>query len=270
MSKLLQTTLILLLNGIATMCYAQFPPVFEGMQMDTTTINVADLEINLVKYSYKPNGVRFLVVHDDEDTGVKAGFAYIEANGGELIDSQHGGLRNFDFYFAGNDYSVDPNAIYTEIGVNDWLERKKLNAGGAEQLLLSAGKRILKKYQPEQLGYIFTLHNNADGGFGIQSYLPGGELENVADSVYVNNEMDEDDLVYVSEPRFFKALKAAKVNVILQSKYIDDDGSLSIYAVQQKIPYVNVEVQHGHVDENLRLINLSVDMLKKFNLIKKE
>jgi hypothetical protein len=82
--------------------------------------------------------------------------------------------------------------------------------------------------------------------------------------------MDGDDLVYVTEPRLFSSLKKANVNVILQSKFASNDGSLSVYAMQNNIPYINVEVQHGHMDEHFRLIELAVAALKEHGLIKKE
>ncbi|WP_316824391.1 hypothetical protein [Pedobacter miscanthi] len=65
-------------------------------------------------------------------------------------------------------------------------------------------------------------------------------------------------------------MKKAKVNVILQSKFASNDGSLSVYAMQNNIPYINVEVQHGHQDENLRLIELAVAALREHGLVKKE
>ena len=250
--------------------YAQHPPVFEAMTMDSTAINLYDLNINLVKYQYKPNGVKFLVVHDNEDTGVKAGFEYIRWSGGTLIDSQYGGVRDYTFTFMDDPYRIDPNAIYTEIGVNTRLKEDQNSSNEVEKSILDAGKKILDFYDPKSTGYILTLHNNGDGGFGISSYLPGYDLASTADSVFINFEMDGDDLIFVTEPRLFSSFKKANVNVILQSKFAENDGSLSVYAMQNNIPYINVEVQHGHFDENLRLIELSVAILKEFGLVKNE
>ena len=73
--------------------------------------------------------------------------------------------------------------------------------------------------------------------------------------------MDQDDLIFTTELAIFNKLKLANVNVALQSKSAPDDGSLSIYAMHKKIPYINVEVQHGHVEENLRLIEIAVKAL---------
>ncbi|QPH41579.1 hypothetical protein [Pedobacter endophyticus] len=262
--------LSLFLVGISLLVKAQHPPVFPAMTTDSSFIKLANLNINLVKYSYKPNGIRFLVVHDNEDTGVKAGFDYIRWSGGELIDSQYGGVRDYVFTHMDDPYRIDPNAIYTEKGVNTRLKKIPYSSNEVEKLITDAGKQIVDFYNPKEMGYILTLHNNADGGFGISSYLPGYDLSSTADSVYINFEMDGDDLIYVTEPRLFSSLKKANVNVILQSKFAENDGSLSVYAMQQNIPYINVEVQHGHLDENLRLIELAIATLKEYELIRNE
>jgi len=248
---------------------AQHPPVFGAMTTDSSFIKIYDLNVTLVKYSYKPNGIKFLVVHDNEDTGVKAGFDYIRWSGGELIDSQYGSVRDYNFNYMDDSYRIDPNAIYTEVGVNSRLKKNAYSSNEVEKAILKAGKQIVDFYDPKSTGYILTLHNNADGGFGISSYLPGYDLSSTADSVYINFAMDGDDLLYVTEPRLFSSLKKANVNVILQSKFVENDGSLSVYAMQNNIPYINVEVQHGHLDEHLRLIEIAVAALKEHGLVKK-
>ena len=262
--------LSIILVHAAMLVKAQHPPIFDAMTTDTSVIKLYDLDVQLVKYSYKANGVKFLVVHDDEDTGVKAGFDYIKWYGGEIIDSQYGSVRDYNITYMDDPYRIDPNAIYTKTGVHTRLKKSQYSTTEVEEALLKAGKQIIDFYDPKSTGYILTLHNNGDGGFGISSYLPGYDLSSTADSVFINFEMDGDDLIYVTEPRLFSSFKKANVNVILQSKFASNDGSLSVYAMQNNIPYINVEVQHGHLDENFRLIELSVAILKEHNLIQKE
>jgi hypothetical protein len=68
-------------------------------------------------------------------------------------------------------------------------------------------------------------------------------------------------MLLVTELAVFNLLKKENVNVVLQSKDAVDDGSLSIYAMQNSIPYINAEVQHGHIDEHLRLIKIGARVL---------
>ncbi|WP_235324543.1 hypothetical protein [Pedobacter lusitanus] len=248
---------ILLITNIF-MVKAQHPPVFDGMTTDSTKIMLGDLELDLVRYSYQTPGINFLAIHDNEDTGVKAAFDYIAMNGGSILDCQYGGARNFKFTEDEITYQTDPNSIYTDEGLPLGLAKYGASSEPVIAELKNTGKIIMKTYNQNRPGYIFTLHNNADGGFGIQSYLPENELGSTADSVHVNYEMDEDDMILVTELKLFNLLKKEDVNVVLQSQEAVDDGSLSIYAMQNKIPYINVEVQHGHQDENLRLIQMGV------------
>ena len=237
------------------------PPIFEGILIDTTKIQINEFPINLVRYSYSKPTISMLAIHDDEDTGIKAAFEFIRFSGGSIIDSQYGGMRNFKFNNNNEEFQTDPNSIYTKTGIPIGIAKFGPVDDDVVNHLGRTAKAILQLYDPEKLGYIFTLHNNADGGFGISSYLKGYELESAADSVHINFQMDADDLIFVTEPELFNKLKKANVNVALQSLKAPDDGSLSIYAMQKKIPYLNVEVQHGHIDENLRLIEIAIKAL---------
>jgi hypothetical protein len=255
--------LIILFIGLFIRVEAQHPPVFDGILIDTTSIMLNNLQVNLLKYSYREPTVNFLVIHDDEDTGVKAGFEYIRFSGGTLIDCQYGSIRNYRFTYEDKTYQTDPNSIYTSAGIPVGLEKYGDSNPEVEKQLALAAQTILHVYSAETPKYLFTLHNNADGGFGIASYLQGYELETAADSLYINFQMDPDDMILVTELELFNNLKKKDVNVILQSKDAPDDGSLSIYAMKNSIPYVNVEVQHGHQDEHLRLIEVAIKAMKE-------
>ena len=267
MYRFLQFIVFILINNLVL---AQQQPSIPAMKTDTSFIKIYKLKVNLVKYSFKPNGVKFLVVHDNENTGMRAGFEYMRWSGGELIDSQYGGGRDYVFDYMDDPYRIDPNAIYTKIGVASRLKKDEYSTNEVEKAIVNAGEQIVNFYDPVATGYILTLHNNAHGGFGITSYLPGYELSSTADSVYIKPNMDPDDLIYVTEARLFNSFKKANVNVILQSKFSTNDGSLSFYAMENKIPYINVEVQHGHDDENLRLIEIAVKVLKEHGLVKEQ
>lgn len=240
---------------------AQHPPVFDGMVSDTSFIKLNDFSVNLVRYAYKNPTVTFLAIHDNEDTGVKAAFEYIKNNGGKIIDSQYGGARNFKFLQDKETFQIDPNGIYTREGIKAGLEKYGKSNNQVIHQLERAAKVVLNYYNPEALGYILTLHNNGDGDFGIASYLKDYELDGTADSLHINFQMDPDDLILVTEQALYKEFKKQNVNVVLQSKDALNDGSLSIYAMQKKIPYINVEVQHGHQEVNLKLIELAVKVL---------
>lgn len=241
---------------------AQHPPIFDGLKTDTSFIKLNNLNINLVKYSFGKPKINFLAIHDDEDTGIRAALEYIRFSGGTLIDSQYGDTRNFKFNHRGINFQTDPNSIYSYEGIVLGLEKYgNIDSDEVVEQLQATAQTILKYYDADKQGYMFTLHNNGDGGFGINSYLKGNPLEKTADSVYVNSDMDPDDLILVTELDLFNNFKKQKVNVVLQSEGGPEDGSLSVYAMYKKIPYINVEVQHGHDYEHLRLIEIAIKVL---------
>ena len=109
---------------------------------------------------------------------------------------------------------------------------------------------------------VVAMHNNTDVNYSIKSYLPGGdESENTKD-VYINDSWDPDDFVYTTVEEYFNELKARGVNVILQdNEACVNDGSLSVYCGQNDIPYLNIEAQKGHLEEQIQLIGIVMEIL---------
>jgi hypothetical protein len=208
--KKIQAALILILILLLPFnAMPQHPPVFDGMLTDTSYLEMHTLPLKLVKYSYGKPNVNFLVIHDNEDTGLKAAFEYIHFSGGSVVDSQYGDVRNYNFRYQGLPYQVDPNKIYSDYGAMAGLEYYGAVNPDVVADLRIAANMILNFYAPKKLNYIFTLHNNTDGAFGIASYLKGYELELVTDSLHINFNMDPDDLILVTDLRLYNRIGLA-------------------------------------------------------------
>ena len=107
-----------------------------------------------------------------------------------------------------------------------------------------------------------ALHNNSAGQYSATSYLPGQELASYAADIHLQQEKDPDDFFFVTEQSLFEALSAHEFNVVLQdNRSVTDDGSLSVYCGQQSIPYVNVEAQYDHQEEQQKMIEALLDIL---------
>ncbi len=245
---------------------AQLPP---NSRVDTLRQAVFQKKVNLVRSTYGAAHPRFLVLHDDENTGVTAAMRYIGIYGGSLTALEYGGMRNITFRDSMNTYQVDPNNIFTYQGTRRWLDKSPagLVTYTATSALLNLGVNILKFYNPDSLTYIITLHNNSENSFNVRSYLPGASRAHDAGKIHVSAYMDPDDMVIVTDMRFFEYLRAKDINVIYQSENGPDDGSLSVYATMHKIPYLNIEVQHGHVETQAMLITEVSAMLRAMKII---
>jgi hypothetical protein len=60
-------------------------------------------------------------------------------------------------------------------------------------------------------------------------------------------------------------LKKKKINAVLQThKTSTDDGSLAIYCSKKKIPYINIEAQQGHLEEQMDMLNALTGIIQQY------
>ncbi|NEU07666.1 hypothetical protein GZH53_05000 [Flavihumibacter sp. R14] len=262
-SKILCSCLLLLSLLNLNSAHGQILP--PSSRTDTAIFMLNEKPIQVIRYRYGDPNIRFLSLHDTEKTGLKAAFRYIGIYGGYAVELQYGRVRNIAFSDSLELFSFDPNNMFTDEGAYLGLARHSAPQirNGLPEMVRCLGSEVLRFGGLDSLGVMITLHNNYNGGFSIYSYTEGNYLQSTADDVFINAGMDPDDLVFVTDRRFFDYLKAKKINVVLQSMMAPDDGSLSVFAMQNNIPYANIEVQHGHLDENYRLIVAVSDMLKE-------
>ncbi|MBC7745084.1 MAG: hypothetical protein H7096_08255 [Flavobacterium sp.] len=236
-----------------------------GSSSDTATFMLNDKAVHIISYQYGLPHIRFIALHDTEKTGLRAAFKFMAIHGGYAVELQYGNSRDIIFTDSLKNFSFDPNKIFTPEGAYLGLAISSIPQipTGMEEKIQKLGNEVLRFSKIDSLGFIIALHNNYDGGFSIYSYTNGNYLENTAEEVYINPDMDPDNFVYVTDRRFFNYLKQRKLSVILQSLQVHDDGSLSVYAMQNNIPYANVEIQHGRLDENYRFLLAINDMVKE-------
>jgi hypothetical protein len=197
-------------------------------------------------------GLSLLVLHDDENTAVEAGQAFVEAHGGRLVELRAQGARRVAFDLDGRTFSVDPNRIFTPAGVRKTLGADSTRTG-AVALARLFGDALVAVYAPDSV--VVTLHNNTPDGYSARSYAEGGEYARDAEAAHLEPGADPDDFFFVTERALYDALAAGGFNVVLQDNArVTDDGSLSVWAARQGLPYVNVEAEHGHLEAQLRML----------------
>lgn len=204
-----------------------------------------------------------LVVHDDEDTAVEAGLDVLRMHGGRLVELIHDGSRNVTFTANGRRFVADPNRIFTDAGRRATLRALSTDRPEARQALERFASAILALYAPQgPPSPIVALHNNTDGRYSALSYRPGQPYAGDAVALHLEPGADEDDFFFVTTRALFDALAAGGFNVVLQNNAtVTDDGSLSVWAAQAGVPYVNVEAQHGHRAEQMRMIRYLLRVL---------
>jgi hypothetical protein len=221
------------------------------LALGDSVVHVAVVERSLVSAGY-PSWLDLLVLHDDENTAVEAGRSFVEAHGGRLVELRAQGERRVAFALDGLAFSVDPNRIFTDPGARRTLEADSTHAGAAALARLF-GDALVAVYAPDSV--VVTLHNNTADRYSARSYAEGGEYARDAEAVHLEPDADPDDFFFVTERALYDALAAGGFNVVLQdNQRVTDDGSLSVWAARAGLPYVNVEAEHGHLDEQLRML----------------
>jgi hypothetical protein len=222
-----------------------------ALALGDSVVHVVVAERNAMRAG-RPSGLHLLVLHDDENTAGEAGHAFVEAHGGRLVELRAQDERYVAFALDGRAFSVDPNRIFTDVGVHRTLGADSAHAG-AVALARLFGDTLVAVYRPEAV--VVTLHNNTPDRYSALSYAPGGEYARDAEAVHLEDGADPDDFFFVTDRAHYETLAAEGFNVVLQDNArVTDDGSLSVWAAREGVPYVNVEAEHGHLEEQVRML----------------
>ena len=228
---------------------------------DTLAVVVGETGVRLVVHTVPGEArVNMLNLHDDEGTSVEAALDVARERGGRVVEVVHTGERNLTFAVGGRRYTADPNRIFTDAG------RRRTLAPRADPAALAAlaafADTVLAVYTRAPTPVVVTLHNNTPDGYSALSYAPGAEYAVDAAAVTVHPGSDPDDFFFVTSRALYGALAGAGFNAVLQDNAAaTDDGSLSVWAAREGVPYVNVEAERGHRAEQARMIRALVSVL---------
>lgn len=243
--------------------------VYQPLQAQDTTyvkeLPLGNTTMKVVTTCYIPcsSKVLFLNVHENERTSVKAASDYLIDNGGTIVHLQHSGERNLTFMLNDTTYIVDPNRMYSKKGLQASLNNLSTYNANADSAIQTVADKILQLVDENNL--VVALHNNTDKNFSIADYKKGGAEAKNAALLYINPAMDADDFILTTERSIYQQIKDKKISVVLQdNKRVIDDGSLSVYAGKNKKPYINIEAQEGHRDEQLRMLEAISDIIKDY------
>lgn len=197
----------------------------------------------------------FINVHEDEQTSIEALGIFSRENPINYCYLHHQGSRRIFFKLNDSIFNFDPNRMFTDVGRKKTLKDGGLWSETAQREVKNFSEGLIQHLNKSTI--VVSLHNNTANNYSINSYLPdSSEAQNTA-RLYINPEMDPDDFIYTTDSIFFDYFKINKINVILQDNtHFVDDGSLSVYCGIQKRRYINIETEHGHLQEQLDLLHL--------------
>lgn len=225
---------------------------------DSLSIPLGDTALTLHMYTYGERDFPVLLkLHDNEQTAEAAGRRFLEAEGGRMIVLGNGGRRLVRFPLGGRYHQIDPNRMFSAAGIESTL---RLYAGHTEEAARAVDSfaRTLLRQLPDT-GLLVAIHNNTDRNYSISDYLEGGQYASEASAVHIVPGTDTDDFILTTDPALFARYRQAGHNAILQKQPpAVDDGSLSVYYGFARRPYINIETEHAHVEEQSVLLRLLI------------
>jgi hypothetical protein len=261
------------------------------------TFRLGETDVRVNVYERAGASVTLFSPHHNEQGAVKAGREWVAARGGrfvevEAFDEAGAPARRLRFRVAGKGYSVDPNRIYTPNGRKclnlppDAEAAVKAFADNLLGLLFMPGGARLREGET----LFVAVHNNSDverspaasrdEDLTAVSFVRPlrsretfrGAFEESAAGVYLSNaEDDEDNFIIVTTPGLLGPFAARGFNVVVQKPAAQlrssgcsiDDGSLSVHAAFNNIPYLNLEVDiNGGAARQRQMLEAVYDFIK--------
>ena len=261
---------------LAAFFFSLSPAQAQEPMKTVKTFKLGETDVKVNVYERAGASVTLFAPHHNEQGALKAGREMVAARGGRFVevesfDDAGAPARRLRFRVGGKNYSVDPNRIYTSNGRKclslppDAEAAVKAFADELLGLLFAPGGASLRAGET----LFVAVHNNSDvekspaaardEDLNAVSFVKPlrsrtafrGAFEGSAAGVYLSNtEEDEDNFIIVTEARLLGPFAARGFNVIVQRPAAQlrapgcnmDDGSLSVHAAFNNIPYLNLEV----------------------------
>jgi hypothetical protein len=232
---------------------SNYPSSLQTEQISYYHLGDKTVPVKTIRFGDREGNI-FINLHDDETTSVEAGLAVLQEQGGLLIKIENDNQRLISFILKGKNYQFGPNRMFTKTGIEKSLKKYGPCSMQAVAAIAAFADSVLAKIPQDKL--VIALHNNnEEGALSIKSYQPGGSMEKEVEKVFANPLLDPDDFFFTTDVSLYKKIAALNYNVALQNnRQATDDGSLSVVLGWQKKPYVNIEAEHGHILEQVKMI----------------
>ncbi|MDT8309514.1 MAG: hypothetical protein RQ866_08270, partial [Bacteroidales bacterium] len=230
---------------------------------DSIEIPFIDSVITLINYSM-PAKTSFLyfVIHDNEKTASYTAMEALCKFGGVYLEFKNSGTYFVSFLMDSVRYTFNPNRIFTLQGAENTLEEHGPCNPLVAWIVYQLGNNMAELLLADK-SMIITLHNNRDEGFSIHSYHEEYKPVEGFSAVHINPDHDPDDFYYVNDTNDFNYIKSLNFNVVLQSnKEMINDGSVSVWAAMKGIPYINIEAEHEHYEEQIEMLEAILPLIR--------
>lgn len=228
----------------------------------TQEVKIGQSIVTLETKKYGNSPIFAVNLHGNESTSVDAAEIVFAETGGTIFKIVNPNRRHVGFVFKNDSVFVDPNRIYTRTGIRATL--KNINTrykSGTVREVKQLGKFIVSQIPTDAT--IIALHNNTEDNLSILSYMDGGAYVSDAELTH-QGEHDIDDFYLTTDRKIYELLKEKGHNITLQhNKKVKNDGSMSVYYGKKNVSYINIEAQHGHLDEQVKMLQDLLQILSR-------
>lgn len=243
------------------------PIVSRGFYIPTESVlylrlGSGQVPVQVIRYGDRSDLV-CINVHDNERTSVEAAKSILQYSGGILIRIDNRGQRVLRFRFRGQSFAVDPNRIFSREGIEQSLRE---NCGRFNSYVIDE----IESFASQLLGLlpdsalILALHNNTNEAFSVKSYLPRGDREKDARQISCQENQDPDDIIITTDEALFHIMSRLGYNAIWQdNEGAKKDGSLSIWSGERGRRYINIETEHGKLQQYIEMMGRLLEELEK-------
>lgn len=201
------------------------------------------------------------VHHNEKSAGETLHYA-LDTYGGHSVYIINKDRRNLYVRSGGRNYAVDPNRIFTDKGIDLHLKTyyPKLSPSQRRRIarqVKPVRKGLLDNFDWNQNKYLIVLHSSRpDSDFSINEF----NKKNMY-LTYKNPSQNPKNLYYTTSLDDYYFFKSKKYNVVYQ-RTAEDDGSLSVYAAQKELPYINIEVEEGKDEDQRKMFDLAIECIR--------
>lgn len=221
----------------------------------TLSVNLGETVVQVLEHGAGNRDFTMINLHDNENTSVEAAMEFVEAKGGRLIQLVHDGGRNIKFDLGGVIYEFDPNRMFTRPGLVKSMEEFGPSSEPALEAVEELRDLLLSAIDIDNRQHVVAIHNNTNLNYSVISYSDNHDLVREAYRYRIKEKQDPDNFFFVTDPNLYDVLWLGNYNLVQQNnEMMTDDGSLSVYCAQMDKSYVNVEVEHGNIEENLQML----------------
>ncbi len=172
-----------------------------------------------------------------------------------LISINNKDERYIEFLFKGTRYKFDPNRMFTPTGRRESLQVFRTYSVDAAAEVKAFATELLRLIPDSVL--LIAVHNNKEKEYSILNYLLYGEMKKEYLRIHYNTKMDADDFIFTTDSSLYYLYERADISAVQQHpRTATDDGSLSVLFGKLKRPYLNIEAQHGHLEEQMRMLSV--------------